>query len=529
VFYRKGGEMKNNFFKITNTLLILSLIFTLGCKKKNKQPETPDIPTGPSNCGISIEYNFTSSAIDPNGDGIAIRFNWGDGDTSGWSAFVPSGDSVSLSHSWSSQGTYFIKAQAKNVSGLLSNWSDGYQIVIIVTWTKTYGGGCSDFGYSVQQTSDNGYIITGYTTSFNVNHGDFYLIKADANGDTVWTKTYGGNDGDFGYSVQQTSDEGYIVAGYTFSFGAGAADVYLIKIDGNGNSIWTKTYGGSNYDYCHSVQQTLDGGFIIAGSTTLDGASRHDVYLIKTDANGDIVFEKTFGGVYDDKSYSAQQTSDGGFIVAGWTNSFGAGNGDFYLIKTDVNGDTIWTKTYGGSRSDWGYSVQQTSDDGYIIAGTTSSFGVGYADIYLIKTDANGDTTWTKTYGAYDDDRGYSVQQTSDGGYIIAGYTYSFSLGESDIYLVKTDANGNLVWSKTYGGIGYDEGYSVQQTLDGGYIIAGKTNSFGFGWYDVCLIKTDGNGNTLPPDTSKMTSTLSTKSSSKFSKYNEFKNRSLKN
>jgi hypothetical protein len=220
------------------------------------------------------------------------------------------------------------------------------------------------------------------------------------------------------------------VAGYTASFGAGSDDIFLIKTDVNGNIIWAKTYGETGGDYASSVQQTSDDGYIVAGSMS-------DVFLIKTDANGNIIWAKTYGGTSWDYAYSVQQTSDGGYIVAGVTYSFGAGSWDIFLIKTDANGNVVWAKTYGGTSWDYAYSVQQTSDGGYIVAGWTDSFGAGYADIFLIKTNANGNISWAKTYGGTGGDYASSVQQTSDGGYIVAG-------SMNDVFLIKTDANGNI-------------------------------------------------------------------------------------
>jgi hypothetical protein len=277
------------------------------------------------------------------------------------------------------------------------------------------------------------------------------------------------------------------------SFGQGfffETDVYLIKTDANGNEIWSKTFGGIYDDVGYSVQQTKDGGYIIVGETQSfrPGSTVEDVYLIKTDANGNETWSKTFGGTDFDLGKSVQETSNGGYIIVGRTWSFGAGDADFYLIKTDANGNETWSKTFGGTDIERGQSVQETTDGGFIITGRTWSFGGGRADVYLIKTDANGNETWSKTFGGTDWESGNSVQETADGGYIIAGEKCPCPEGTGDVYLIKTDANGNEIWSKTFGGIGQEVGTSVQEIASGEYIIAGDTNSFGNGGYDVYLI-----------------------------------------
>jgi len=364
-----------------------------------------------------------------------------------------------------------------------------------ITFQKTFGGTGNETGYSIQQTVFGGYIIAGRTNSFGAGNYDVYLIRMNAFGDTMWTKTYGGTGNDQGWSVQQTADGGYVIAGLTISFGAGAQDVYLIKTDANGDTLWTKTFGGTGSDVGYSVQQTADGGYVIAGYTNSFGAGSTDVYLIRTDSTGDTLWTRSYGGANDDFAYSVQQTADGGYIITGNTTNFGVGGSDIYLIKTDANGDTLWTKTFGGTSNDSGQLVQQTADEGYIIAGNTTNFGAGGSDFYLIKTDSIGDTLWTKTYGGTSDDLGNSVQQTFDGGYIITGYTNSFGAGFIAAYLIKTDSIGDTLWTKTYGGTSGEFPYSVQQTTDGGYIITGYTGSFGTGGNDIYLIKTDANGN----------------------------------
>lgn len=364
-----------------------------------------------------------------------------------------------------------------------------------IDWSKTFGGPGSDWGESIQITSDGCYIIVGSTNSFGLGKSDVYLIKTDPEGNLEWNRTYGGSRYDEGCSVQETADGGYIIAGGTDSFGQDA-DVYLIKTDSEGNMLWNKTYGGSNSDVGTSVQITSDGGYIIVGSTKSDTDA--DVYMIKTDQKGNMLWNKTYGGFDEDRGRSVRVTGDGGFIIVGYTRSFGSGKSDVYLIKTDSEGNMLWSKTFGGSKADWGNSIQITNDGGYIIAGDHVSLGegegAGGSDVYLIKTDSDGRLQWKKTYGdARDetgssiDESGYSVQVTGDGGYVIVGDRY---LGlNRDIFLVLTDSNGHELWRQNYGSPLADVGKSVQVTSDGGCIIAGSTDSNSPNVFDVYLVK----------------------------------------
>jgi len=357
-----------------------------------------------------------------------------------------------------------------------------------IVWTKTYGGIQDDAGYSIQECADGGFIIAGTTYSFSMGGSDVYLIRIDVDGDTLWTKTYGGTGGDYAKSVEVCPDGGFIIAGSTNSFGAGGSDVYIIRTNSLGDTLWTKTCGGANDDAGFSVQRCLSGGFIIAGYTYSFGAGHWDVYLIRTDSLGDTLWTKTYGGIDYDVGFSVEECSDSGFIITGMTYSFGAGDADIYLIRTDSWGNTIWTKTYGGTKYDAGYSVQECASGSFIITGRTLSFGIYWAHPYLLKTDAGGNLLWIKTYAGGGGDAGCSVKEASSGGFMIVGWAYS-TVNASEVYLARTDANGDTLWTKYFGGGNYDAGYSLNRCASGGFIIAGETKSFGAGGSDVYIIR----------------------------------------
>ncbi len=357
-----------------------------------------------------------------------------------------------------------------------------------VTWSKTFGGDGDDYGYSIRQTTDGGYIIAGCTHYgfFEGDSGDVYLIKTDSLGDTLWTKAFGGDFNDVGYSVCQTTDGGYIIAGCTNCFYEGnSGDVYLIKTDSLGDTLWTKTFGGNFNDIGYSVCQTTDEGYIITGYTNYSfERSSGDVYLIKTDSLGDTLWTKTFGGDGADCGYSVCQALDGGYTVTG--------GGRSNLIKTDSLGDTLWTKTYGGR----GNSVFLTQDGGYVITGLV---GGAYSDVWLIKTDSLGDTLWTRTFGSNFIDIGYSVFQTSDGGYIITGRYEGMASVPAicKLYIIKTDSAGDTMWTRTFQKYCTSVGRSVCETSDKGYIVAGYTGECGGDGKDcdIWVIKLDSLGN----------------------------------
>jgi len=366
-----------------------------------------------------------------------------------------------------------------------------------IGWDKTYGGDVDDLAYSIIQTSDGGYAVAGCTASKGSGKFDIWIIKFNQSGNITKYKVIGGSADDKAYSIIQTSDGGYAVAGYTASKGEGGMDFCVIKLDEIFNVEWDQIYGGSADDKAYSIIQTSDGGYAVAGYTYSKGEGRKDVWVIKLDEKGIIVWDKTFGGSIDDEANSIIQVTDGHYVVIGYTYSKGLGAGacDAWVIKLDEIGGIEWDKTYGGSSSDAVYSIIQTSDDGYAVAGLTYSKGTGNQDAWIIKLDKKGYIDLDQNFGGDSDDLAYSIIQTSDGGYAVAGYTHSKGEGEKDIWVIKIDEKGIIVWDKTFGGSSDDEAKSIIQTTDGGYAVAGYTSSEGEGARDIWVIKLDGKGN----------------------------------
>lgn len=341
---------------------------------------------------------------------------------------------------------------------------------------KTLGGKLADLGLSAAQTSDGGFVVVGQTLpQFPYGKGglDLLLAKIDASGSETWKKNYGGNGTDYGSSVLVTADGGYIIAGTTKNFPTDDKQVYLIKTDAEGRAQWQKSFGGAGDDTGVCVRQTSDGGYIIAADTYAPGAQDTDFYLIKTDAAGKKEWEKTYGGKGDESVTGVRQTADGGYIAAGRTFSYGAGGYDAYLVKTGPSGNMEWEKTFGGSGWDAAFCVEQAGDGGYVMAGQTFSPATSSYDVYLVKTGPQGNLQWEKAFGGGDLDTGKTVQEASDGGYIISGWTNSFGLAKTSFYLVRTDSGGGMVWEKTLEGGSFDERFFILQTVEGGYIVAG--------------------------------------------------------
>lgn len=348
-----------------------------------------------------------------------------------------------------------------------------------------YGGKNGDSGHSVLQTIDGGYVIVGETLSLGQGLYDVFLIKADISGDIVWTKTFGGSDSESGFSVEETYGGGYIIGGSSYGFGAGDHDFYLIKTDSLGDMIWAKTYGGNGIDVCYSVIQTQDSGYLLTGTTSSFG-NAHNVYVVKTDVDGNLLWAKAYGTNGHEEGVCGIQTRDGGYIFLGLFGSSLIGDCDIYLIKTDDIGNVVWSKTYGGAAIDYALDISQNINGEYLIAGSTNSFGAGNYDAYILRTDSVGAIIWSKVFGDSLFDYAQSISQVALSEFVIKG-GYGTNHSTANICLFNADSTGNVVWAKTYGHGGANtNGSSMKPTSDGGFVIVDN---------GICLIKTDLFGN----------------------------------
>ncbi|SMC63130.1 T9SS C-terminal target domain-containing protein [Moheibacter sediminis] len=422
------------------------------------------------------------------------------------------------------------------------------------------GGSDMDRAYSVIQTTDGGYIVVGESRSSasgdvsgtNKGFTDSWIVKLDASGDIEWDKLYGGNGSESAWSIQQTTDGGYIIGGNSSSSasgnvsgaGKGNDDYWILKLDASGNIVWDKLYGGSGTESFTSIRQTTDGGYIVTGSTNSSNSGDvnatnkgvRDAWIVKLDASGNIDWKKLYGGSGNESVNSVQQTPDGGYILAGVSQSSASGNvsdvnnggQDYWILKLDASGNIAWDKLYGGSNREVAASIELTTDGGFIVAGISASSvsgdvsGVnnGGEDYWILKLDASGNKVWDKLYGGSNNESALDMKQTADGGYIIAGRSMSSASGDvsgvnngagaTDYWIVKLDAFGNLIWEKLYGGIDADSANSIQQITGGGYIVVGdsahtsaengdQTGLISRGNYDYWILLLDENGNLIEP------------------------------
>ncbi|QLG45351.1 hypothetical protein [Costertonia aggregata] len=408
-------------------------------------------------------------------------------------------------------------------------------------WVKNFGGSGADTGQAIISTLDGGFAVLGFSNSVDgdlmgktTSVNDYLLLKLDAGGNLQWSKTYGGSKDDRGQSLIQTNDGGYALTGYAMSSDGdgsnnnGFHDNWILKLDASGNIEWEQSFGFSGHDHSYDIIQTADGGYFFVGflditSAKLDGydekegtLTRHGVgefWATKLNPGGEIQWQEYFGGSNNDRAHAVVSSNDGGFVMAGFSESTDfdisdtRGSYDFWVLKIDMNGKLVWEKSYGGTGIEISYDIAKTNDGAYVVTGNTFSVDAdisknnGESDIWLIKIDENGNLLWEKTYGGSGFDAAENVSVTTDGGFILSGNSKSIdgdaskNAGENDFWLIKTDADGNMVWQKSFGGTGLDFAYDALETQDGSIVLVGETSSADFpdiqnkGMSDVVLIK----------------------------------------
>ncbi len=375
---------------------------------------------------------------------------------------------------------------------------------IPVKFKLSIGGNAPDAGYSAIQTFDKGYLAIGSTSSYTKGLSDVYIVKTDSLGSLLWAKHYGGANIYAGYAVQETNDSSLIIAGYTNNTSGNNYEILLLKLDRWGDSLWSKTYGGSGWNFGYSVRQTFDGGYIIAGGTYCYGAGGEDFWMIKTDLNGDTLWTKTYGGSLNDEAHSVRQTSDSGYILIGTSKSFGDSSGNVYVVKTNALGDTLWTKNYGGPKEADGTDIIECKNGDFAFCGRTYSYPpIGYSKMFMDRLSKNDSLLWTTINTLYLPDSSYSsfesIVETKSGNIAASGITKGKGGAQYDGELIIVNANGNYFGGSTFGTAQNSGFSSLAATLDNGYILCGYTDSTssGPGESNLFLVKTDSSGNSV--------------------------------
>jgi hypothetical protein len=361
-----------------------------------------------------------------------------------------------------------------------------------VQWSREFGYFYMDQEFTtVLQTSDNGYVAAGISTMVPL-PAYSWILKTNLSGDSLWSHYINGGEVDVLLSGVQAVDDGYVFAGCIRPYHtSGSWNFWLLRTNEDGDSLWSRTYGGDMDDECYMILNDDDGGFILAGTTQSYSAEWYDdFWMIKVDANGDSVWSKVFGGWWLDVCYSAIRTSDGGYALAGSARATLSGNEDFWIVRTDEDGNELWNRRIGGESADICWSVKQTRDGGFVLAGDTYSYGSGSSDFFVVKLDADGDSLWSRTFGGNLQDQCRAVIESTDGGLLLAGQTASLGTGSYDIWLIKTDTDGDSLWSTTIGDTHGELCNSAVQATDGSYVLAGLATQEVMG-SNFLLVKTE--------------------------------------
>lgn len=370
-------------------------------------------------------------------------------------------------------------------------------------WSVNYGGTYNEEAYAGAIADDGGYAVIGNVFLNGNGSYNFYLLKLNSVGDTLWTRDYGGDSAEYGYDLKKLGDGGYILVGSTRSYGNGGKDIYVVRTDSLGDTLWTRTIGGSGDDYGRAVALASGGGFVICGTTDSYGFGYTDMYVVRLDANGNLLSSRPFGGTAGDVGAAVIRTTDNGFLAVGSTGSFGSGYSSVYAVRLSAAGDSLWARTYGGSSADFGRAAVNAIDGGFVLAGRTASYGAGFYDAYIVKIDADGNFVWENTFGTSSDDYAHSIMAAMDGTYMISGFSEVSPSRKYDAYVVKADVAGGRIWERSYGGDQADYGNAIVQDQGQDYVLIGHTYSFSYGGSDIYVTKIMGEATDSPDDWSE--------------------------
>lgn len=359
----------------------------------------------------------------------------------------------------------------------------------ILSWSfaNAWGGSSTEWGRSIIQMNDGSYMMAGHTSSFGLG-GDDYVAHYSSDGELLWSKTWGGTGGEELQSIVKTSDGGFLITGSTSSYAYNLSDAFIAKFASDYTLSWSKTWGGNNSgygsEYANSAIQTSDGGYAVCGYTGMTGGYNNDAFILKYDATGTLLWSKNYGGTGDDSCAEIAQLNDGSLVIVGHSTSTNSA----YAAKYDITGNLLWTKTWGNSTANWFQSVASTTDGGFVTTGYTG-YGSGSYDIAVVKYDSDGNLEWDKAWGKTNYDFGGTIKQTTDGGYIIEGNSNSVGAGGYDMVFVKYSSTGSLEWDATWGGVNDDYPSDIIQTTDGGYVVAGTTYNYGVASREAVILK----------------------------------------
>ncbi len=451
-------------------------------------PDKPAAPSGPTTGGPGVSYIFSASATDPDGDSVRVMFDWGDGTQSFWAIPVASGDSVFYPHTWDSAGAFSVTVKAKDAGGLESDWSEALAVAVGAAegWERTYGRpGVSEVAFSVVSSPEGGCAVVGLLMDTLAQEFRAMLLMLNDQGDSLWSSLSSSNAA-MGWGAAPGPAGDYVVVGGLVPNPPGSFEACL----------WTMNEQGQTHEVLYGVQglltsarRTTDGGYILAGREGV--YPDEDLLLIRTDQNGNAVWTKVLGGPDMDAAYDAVECDDGGFLCVGSRSQDVAFSNGIYLLKLSSSGDSLWARVLCASDNGSGWSLETTTDGGFVVCG---GIGPDDSDVLLLKVNADGNELWRHNYGGEDAEYGSRVRRTSDGGYVLAAYTESYGAGSSDAWLVRTDAGGNELWTRTFGTSGTEVATDVLQTYDGGFVLVGRQGENTATDSDIYVVRTDASG-----------------------------------